>query len=137
MSELHITDRPPPTRDARPDVQSVADLLLHDAVVASGGAALGRLGDPAALVSAHYLVEEDGRVFQLVSESRRAWHAGTAEWQGASDINARSIGIEIVNPGHEFGYRNFPPEQMAAVRRLALDIVARHPVPAEIGRAHV
>lgn len=130
MTNLQIVERPSPNHDARPDGQTVDILLLHYTGMASGEAALGRLCDPAARVSAHYLVEEDGRIFQLVSESRRAWHAGAAEWQGASDINARSIGIEIVNPGHEFGYRNFPLEQMAAVRRLALDIVARHPIPA-------
>src|SRR5690606_11261910 len=71
-----------------------------------------------------------GRIFQLVSESRRAWHAGVSCWQGASDINARSLGVEIVNPGHEFGYRPFPPQQMAAVKLLVLDILARHPIPA-------
>src|SRR3546814_20180609 len=95
----------------------------------TGEAALERLCDPAARVSVHYLVEEDGRIFQLVSESRRAWHAGVACWQGVTDINARSIGIAIVNPGHAFGYRPFPPPQLAAVKLLALHILAPHPLP--------
>ncbi|MPZ08895.1 MAG: N-acetylmuramoyl-L-alanine amidase [Kiloniellaceae bacterium] len=130
MTELQIIEHPSPNRDARPDGQAIDILLLHYTGMASGAAALERLCDPAARVSAHYLIEEDGRVFQLVPESERAWHAGSAEWQGASDINARSIGIEVVNPGHEFGYRPFPAEQMASVKLLALDILARHPIPA-------
>ncbi|HEY9537246.1 MAG TPA: N-acetylmuramoyl-L-alanine amidase [Kiloniellaceae bacterium] len=129
MTDLQIIERPSPNHDARPAGQAIDLLLLHYTGMPTGEAALERLCDPAARVSVHYLVEEDGRIFQLVSESRRAWHAGVACWQGVTDINARSIGIEIVNPGHEFGYRPFPPQQMAAVKLLALDILARHPVP--------
>jgi N-acetylmuramoyl-L-alanine amidase len=91
----------------------------------TGAAALQRLADPAARVSAHYLVEEDGRVFGLVPEERRAWHAGKSFWRGETDINARSIGIEIVNPGHEFGYRPFPKPQIEAVIALVTDIRGR------------
>jgi N-acetylmuramoyl-L-alanine amidase len=130
MLDLEITEYPSPNHDGRPDGQPIDVLLLHYTGMKTGTEALERLCDPAAKVSAHYMVEEDGRIFQLVSESERAWHAGAAEWQGASDINARSIGVEIVNPGHEFGYRSFPPEQMASVKRLCLDILARHPIPA-------
>ena len=130
MLDLEIIDHPSPNHDARPDGQAVDILLLHYTGMESGAAALARLCDPAAKVSAHYLVEEDGRIFQLVPEDRRAWHAGVAEWQGAGDMNARSVGIEIVNPGHEFGYRSFPAEQMAAVKLLCLDVLARHPIPA-------
>ena len=130
MADLAIIEQPSPNHDARPAGQAIDLLLLHYTGMRSGAAALERLCDPAAKVSAHYLVEEDGRIFQLVSESRRAWHAGDSSWQGASDINARSLGVEIVNPGHEFGYRPFPPQQMAAVKLLALDILARHPIPA-------
>lgn len=130
MPDLKIIEHPSPNHDARPPGQAVDMLLLHYTGMPTGEAALERLCDPQAKVSAHYLVEEDGRIFQLVSESRRAWHAGAACWQGATDINARSIGVEIVNPGHEFGYRPFPAEQIAAVKRLALDILARHPVSA-------
>lgn len=104
-------------------------LVLHYTGMESGEAALDRLCDPAAEVSAHYLVEEDGRVFRLVDEEKRAWHAGVASWRGVSDVNSRSIGIEIVNPGHEFGYRDFPGAQMAAVETLCLEILARHPIP--------
>jgi len=130
MEDLHIIEQPSPNHDARPPGQAIDTLVLHYTGMQSGGAALERLCDPAAKVSAHYLVEEDGRIFQLVSESHCAWHAGLSCWQGATNINARSLGIEIVNPGHEFGYRPFPPEQMAAVKLLALDILARHPIPA-------
>ncbi|GAB4354622.1 MAG: N-acetylmuramoyl-L-alanine amidase [Kiloniellaceae bacterium] len=130
MLDLEIIDQPSPNHDARPDGQAVDILLLHYTGMQSGAAALARLCDPAARVSAHYLVEEDGRIFRLVPEERRAWHAGVAEWQGAGDINARSVGIEIVNPGHEFGYRTFPADQMAALKLLCLDVLARHPIPA-------
>ncbi|WP_420349751.1 N-acetylmuramoyl-L-alanine amidase [Pelagibius sp.] len=129
MSALSILQRPSPNHDPRPDGPAVDILLLHYTGMESGAAALARLCDPAAKVSAHYCVEEDGRIFQLVDEDRRAWHAGVALWKGASNINARSIGIEIVNPGHEFGYRPFPAAQMTAVIQLAEDIVARHAIP--------
>lgn len=105
-------------------------LILHYTGMQSGPAALARLCDAAAKVSAHYLVEEDGRVFRLVPEERRAWHAGISHWRGASGLNARSIGIEIVNPGHEWGYRPFPLLQMVAVAELCLGVLARHAIPA-------
>ena len=131
ITVLPIIDHPSPNHDARPDGQVVDILLLHYTGMESGEAALVRMCDPAAKVSAHYCVEEDGRVFQLVGEDRRAWHAGVASWQGANDINARSIGIEIVNPGHEFGYRPFPAAQMAAVIALSQGILSRHPIPTQ------
>jgi N-acetylmuramoyl-L-alanine amidase len=139
MTDLQIIERPSPNHDARPDGRDVDTLLLHYTGMPSGAAALDRLCDPASKVSAHYLIEEDGRIFRLVPEEHRAWHAGVGEWRGAADINARSLGIEIVNPGHEFGYRPFPAEQMAALRRLALDILGRHRIPAArvLGHADV
>ncbi len=103
-------------------------LVLHYTGMESVGAALDRLCDPTAKVSAHYIIDEDGAVAPLVDEHSRAWHAGEALWRGETDINARSIGIELVNPGHEFGYRDFPDIQMAALMDLALDILDRHPI---------
>ena len=88
-----------------------------------------RLCDPAAKVSAHYTIDEDGTVYAHVPEARRAWHAGVSFWAGESDINARSIGIELVNPGHEYGYRAFPEAQIAALIALCHGILARHPIP--------
>ncbi|WP_149541167.1 N-acetylmuramoyl-L-alanine amidase [Siccirubricoccus phaeus] len=120
---------PSPNHDARPAGTPVDTLVLHYTGMQSGAAALARLCDPAAQVSAHYLVEEDGTVFALVPEHRRAWHAGISEWRGQQQLNGRSIGIEIVNPGHEWGYRDFPALQMAAVCDLCLDILSRHPIP--------
>ncbi len=111
-----VIDAPSPNFNARtapPDM-----VVLHYTGMVTGEAALARLRDPAAEVSAHWLVEEDGRVFRLVAEERRAWHAGRAFWKGERDINARSIGIELVNPGHEFGYRTFPPAQIDALCAL-------------------
>jgi N-acetylmuramoyl-L-alanine amidase len=104
----------------RPDI-----LLLHYTGMSTTQAALERLCDPGAEVSSHYLVFEDGRVFQLVAESRRAFHAGESAWEGSTDINSRSIGIEIGNKGHDFGCPEFPDVQIAAVIALCRDIVAR------------
>ncbi len=128
---MNILDRPSPNHDARPDGQAVDILLLHYTGMPTAEAALERLLDPAAQVSAHYFIEEDGGVTRLVAEERRAWHAGVAAWAGSSDINGRSIGIELVNPGHEYGYRPFPEAQMEALIELAGGILARHPIPPE------
>jgi N-acetylmuramoyl-L-alanine amidase len=111
-------------------------LVLHYTGMETGEAALARLRDPDAKVSSHYVVEEDGRVFALVPEERRAWHAGLSWWRGHGSINDRSIGIEIVNPGHAWGYRDFPPGQIAAVIALCRDILGRHPIPARNVVAH-
>lgn len=121
--------QPSPNRDPRPDGTKVDMLVLHYTGMATAEAALARLRDPAAKVSAHYLVHEDGGVVALVPEHERAWHAGVSHWRGNQDINARSVGIELVNPGHEFGYRAFPEAQHAALQRLAREILARHPIP--------
>lgn len=139
MAEPAIERHPSPNHDARPPGQAVEILLLHYTGMPTGGAALERLCDPAAKVSAHYLIDEDGRIRQLVDEDRRAWHAGLAEWRGRADVNARSIGIELVNPGHEWGYRAFPRPQMASLVALARGILARHPIPprAVLGHADV
>lgn len=120
-------DAPSPNFDARlapPDM-----VVLHYTGMISGEAALARLLDPSARVSAHYLVEEDGRLFALVPEARRAWHAGKSSWRGAEDINGASVGIEIVNPGHEFGYRPFKGAQINCVIALLDEIRTRWTIP--------
>jgi N-acetylmuramoyl-L-alanine amidase len=104
-------------------------IVLHYTGMKTGAEALARMTDPEAKVSAHYMIEEDGRVYSLVSEERRAWHAGVSFWKGATDINAASIGIELVNPGHEFGYRAFPDAQIEALIELMDDIRSRWTVP--------
>jgi N-acetylmuramoyl-L-alanine amidase len=118
---------PSPNHDAR--TTPIDILLLHYTGMRSGEAACARLTDAASKVSSHYLVYEDGRIDQLVPDARRAWHAGVASWKGENEINSRSIGIEIVNPGLEFGYRDFPDAQIAAVIALCRDIIARHDIP--------
>ena len=125
-----IIHQPSPNFEPRPG-SGVADMLvLHYTGMRSGAEALARLTDAGAKVSCHYVVEEDGSVFSLVPESQRAWHAGLSSWRGEGDINSRSVGVEIVNPGHEFGYRAFPAVQIDAVIRLCLGILSRHPIPA-------
>ncbi len=104
-------------------------LILHYTGMKTAGEALDRLCSAAAKVSAHYLIEEDGAVWRLVPEERRAWHAGASYWAGRRDINDVSLGIELVNPGHEFGYRPFPEPQLAALEELCRGILARHPIP--------
>ncbi len=104
-------------------------LVLHYTGMETAAAAIGRLCDRRAKVSAHYVVGEDGLVVRLVAEDKRAWHAGEAIWRGDRGVNARSIGIELVNPGHQLGYRDFTEPQMTALEALALDIIRRHPIP--------
>src|SRR5215470_1036936 len=115
----------------RPDM-----IVLHYTGMESADAALEKLCDRRAEVSSHYFVFEDGRIFQLVPELRRAWHAGLASWEGDSDVNSRSIGIEIVNPGHDCGYPSFPARQIAAVIALCRDIVRRNRIRADRVLAH-
>lgn len=123
--------RPSPNHDAR--LLPVDILLLHYTGMTTAAEAIDRLCDPAAKVSSHYVVEEDGHIVQLVPETRRAWHAGPESWEGVSDVNSRSIGIEIANPGHSYGYPDFPEAQIAAVTALCRDIVARHHIrPARV-----
>jgi N-acetylmuramoyl-L-alanine amidase len=117
-----------PNCDARPDGAAVDVLVIHYTGMQSAEAALARLTDPASQVSAHYLIDEDGSVIRLVPEEKRAWHAGVSSWRGRAGVNATSIGIELVNPGHEFGYRAFPEPQMAALEVLSREIVARHAI---------
>ena len=122
-----MIEAPSPNHDARrapPDA-----VILHYTGMQTGEAALERMRDPAARVAAHYMVEEDGQVFRLVPEERRAWHAGRSFWRGETDLNASSIGIEIVNPGHEWGYRPFPDHQIEAVIGLLDAIRGRWTVP--------
>jgi N-acetylmuramoyl-L-alanine amidase len=112
-------------------------LLLHYTGMRSSLAALARLrdkNDPR--VSSHYFIDDEGTIIQLVPEDRRAWHAGLASWAGESDINSCSIGIEIANPGHDFGYPDFPPHQIGAVIALCKDIVTRHKIRADRVLAH-
>lgn len=121
---LRMIDAPSPNCNAR--ALPVSMIVLHYTGMESAQAAIDRLRDPAAEVSAHYLIDEDGTILKLVDEERRAWHAGRAHWRGITDVNSASVGIELVNPGHEFGYRPFPDAQMASLIPLVAAIKARH-----------
>lgn len=127
---------PSPNCGERRDMAGADLLVLHYTGMEDAAAAVRRLCEPGSEVSCHYLVFEDGRVVQLVPESARAWHAGVSSWQGASDINSRSIGIEIANPGHDNGYPDFPRPQIEAVIALCRDIVARRGIRADRVLAH-
>ena len=130
-ARMDVTRRPSPNFDERK--LPVSMIVLHYTGMPDAEGALARLTSPEAKVSAHYFVTEEGEVIQLVDEEMRAWHAGKSYWRGITDVNSASVGIEIVNPGHEFGYRNFPDEQIAAVIPLVADIKERH----GIGRGNI
>ena len=134
MSGLAIIQRPSPNHDAR--TLPVTMVVLHYTGMQDAESALARLCDPQAKVSAHYCIDEDGQITQLVDEARRAWHAGLSYWRGVRDVNAASIGIELVNPGHEFGYRPFPEAQIAALELLLADICARHSIAPDMVVGH-
>ncbi len=127
---LPVTFLPSPNEGKRPDGVPIDMLILHYTGMQSAKAAIDRLRDREAAVSSHYVLDEDGSAFALVDEKRRAQHAGVSHWRGHEGLNDRSIGIEIVNPGHEWGYRAFPEAQLAALETLCLDILGRHPIPA-------
>jgi N-acetylmuramoyl-L-alanine amidase len=131
-----IRDLFSPNQDDRPEGVPIDMLILHYTGMRSAREAVERLRDPAAKVSSHYVVDEDGFVLRLVAEERRAFHAGVSYWRGHSELNGRSVGVEIVNPGHEFGYRDFPVLQLAAVCDLCLSILSRHMIPARNIVAH-
>lgn len=126
---MTLIDAPSPNHDAR--TAEISHVMLHYTGMVTGAAALERMRDPAAKVSAHYMVEEDGRVFRLVDEERRAWHAGRGCWAGITDMNSASVGIEIVNGGHDFGLPDFPGVQIDSVITLVRDILQRHAIPAK------
>ena len=114
-------------------VTKIKYLIMHYTGMINGADALEKLCDPKSKVSAHYLIEENGEVYQLVNEDKRAWHAGVARWEGDEDINDISIGIEIVNSGHAYAgyesiYKGFPEVQMTQVVSLAQKIIDRHEI---------
>lgn len=128
--------RPSPNHGERKGGAKPDMILLHYTGMVDAQAALGRLCSPYSDVSAHYVVMEDGYIIQCVPEARRAWHAGAASWEGETDLNSCSIGIEIANPGHDFGYPDFPKRQIAAVTALCRSILTRHKVPPHRVLAH-
>jgi N-acetylmuramoyl-L-alanine amidase len=123
-----MIDAPSPSFNERPEGVRPDLVILHYTGMVDGPSAIDRLRDADAKVSAHYVVEEDGRIFRMVDESRRAWHAGISSWGGAGDLNSRSIGIEIVNGGHDFGLPDYPGTQIAVVIDLLKDVLARHAI---------
>jgi N-acetylmuramoyl-L-alanine amidase len=123
---MTILDTPSPNFDER--LLPITMIVLHYTGMEDGPSALARLRDPEAKVSSHYMIEEDGTVCRLVAEDKRAWHAGRSHWRGITDVNSASVGIEIVNPGHEFGYRPFTDEQIDALVPLVAEIKERYAI---------
>lgn len=117
-------ETPSPNFDER--ALPISMIVLHYTGMQDAASAIAQLANPEAKVSAHYVVTEDGQIVRMVAEDKRAWHAGRSHWRGVTDINSASIGIEIVNPGHEFGYRPFPDEQIDALIPLVAEIMATY-----------
>jgi N-acetylmuramoyl-L-alanine amidase len=117
-----------PNFNARANGKSINLIILHYTGMPEADAARARLCDPTSQVSAHYIIERDGKIWQLVAESERAWHSGVSYWQNETDINSTSIGIELVNRGHQFGYQTFPPVQITSCVSLVQNIMQRHAI---------
>ncbi len=133
---MTVVWQPSPNHGPRVEGKPVDILLLHYTGMPSAEGSLRWLCDPRSLVSAHYFIFEDGRVVQMVDETRRAWHAGVSFWAGETDINTRSIGIEIANAGPDSAAPEFPEAQIDAAIELCRAILARHPIPAHRVLAH-
>lgn len=127
--ELIHREAPSPNWNER--ALPVSLVVLHYTGMRTAAEALERMQDPKAEVSAHYMIDEDGTVTRLVDEGKRAWHAGRSYWRGITDVNSASVGIELVNPGHEWGYHPFPDAQMEALVPLLAAIMQRHGIPPE------
>lgn len=128
-SSVASTVTPSPNYGERKGVTSPDMIVLHYTGMSDAASAIVRLCTAGSEVSAHYVVLEDGNIVQCVRESDRAWHAGASSWAGESDINSCSIGIEIVNRGHDLGYTDFPLRQVAAVIALCKGIMLRREIP--------
>jgi N-acetylmuramoyl-L-alanine amidase len=135
-SKLAAAWRPSPNVEARREARVPDMLILHYTGMESAEEALDWLAREESKVSAHYVVDETGRITQMVAEEMRAWHAGQSYWAGETDLNSCSIGIEIHNPGHDFDYPDFPEAQMRAVEALCLDILSRQAIPPDRVLAH-
>jgi len=123
---VDVIDHPSPNCDER--LAPISMVVLHYTGMPDAEGAIARLRDPEAKVSCHYLIDEDGTILRMVPEEKRAWHAGQSYWRGIPSVNNASIGIEIVNPGHEFGYRPFTQAQMDALIPLLKEIVDRYDI---------
>jgi N-acetylmuramoyl-L-alanine amidase len=136
---MTMIERPSPNFNERQKINGfvgVRHVVIHYTGMRSRDEALNRLADAAARVSAHYLIDQDGTLFRMVAEDSRAWHAGIAYWQGVRDLNSTSIGVELCNPGHDWGYRSFPSVQIETLKTLLGAIRARHGVSAANILAH-
>jgi N-acetylmuramoyl-L-alanine amidase len=133
---MKIIDRASPNFDERTIEGDIGYIILHYTGMKSAEEAIARLTDADSKVSAHYTIDEDGTIYRHVDESKRAWHAGSSFWQDQNDLNSLSVGVEIVNPGHEWGYRAFTDVQIDAVIELCRGIMQRHDMDPENVLAH-
>ena len=134
---MQVINRPSPNHEPRKNGVKPTMMILHYTGMKTAEEALVRMCDPQTKVSAHYCVDEDGTIYKLVEEDRRAWHAGKSYWAGETDINSHSIGIEIVNPGHEHGYRPFPEKQIESAIWLCQAIQSQNIIRYVLGHSDV
>ena len=127
---------PSPNYNDRPDGAVVKSVIIHYTGMKTAEDALNRLCDPESKVSAHYTIDEDGTLYKHVDPDYRAWHAGVSKWGNLENFNDFSIGIELVNPGHEFGYRAFPQVQIDCLVALLKDLYARYPIDQNLVLGH-
>lgn len=127
---------PSPNYNDRPDGMKVKSIIIHYTGMASCQDALDRLCDPVSKVSAHYQIDEDGTVYNLVNPDKRAWHAGISQWKTLSNFNDFSIGIELVNKGHEFGYHPFANNQIDALITLMKSLYKNYPIDPQLVLGH-
>lgn len=121
-----MIESPSPNFNARDEGVALRYAVLHYTNMKTGAEALARMTDAGSEVSSHYMIDEDGTTYRLVAEDKRAWHAGKSFWQGKRDMNSASIGIELANPGHAFGYRPFTKAQLESLKKLLTDIWKRY-----------
>ena len=133
---MRVEERISPNRDGRPPGALPTLVILHYTGMRTCAEAVARLCDRAARVSAHYVIDEDGLILRLVPDAMQAWHAGRSFWAGQAGLNATSIGIELVNPGHEWGYRPFPTAQIRVLEDLLRELLARWPIAPEAVLGH-
>jgi N-acetylmuramoyl-L-alanine amidase len=126
---MQIVSRPSLNYDSRPKTAPIDMLVIHYTDMETAEEALDLLCSPASKVSSHYLISENGHIYRLVEEENRAWHAGVSFWKGRTKLNDYSIGIELANPGHRCGYKDFPQKQIDALIQLSHGIMSRHHIP--------
>jgi N-acetylmuramoyl-L-alanine amidase len=127
---------PSPNYNERPEDVIINSIIIHYTGMKTAEEALNRLCDVTSEVSAHYTIDEDGTIYNHVDPAKRAWHAGVSAWRELKNFNDFSIGIELVNPGHEYGYRAFPDVQIDALVALMKNLFDQYQIDPKLVLGH-